>query len=231
MTDQPGVSWGNPGYLLSGARGLVRHVRLAQRGGWFPLLLLAAVTIGAFPVDRYGHYSHSCAASLSGAGQVCTRYSALSLWYWPAGLVLAYMVGGWFYVRRSRHRGVGTPTRPYVVAGAAFALLVAGVSVWAAGHPAVHAPPLVGLGYRLVSPAAAAGLALLLLARLERSWTLAAVTLTYLVVVLVPVDFGWVVARPSPWSFLPHLVIDAGVLLVGAAVVGIAQRASRRSCP
>jgi hypothetical protein len=241
MTDQPGVSLGDAGYRLSAARGLVRQVRQAQRGGWFPLLLLAAVTAGAIPVDRYGHYSHACTTGLAGLGQVCTRYSTASLWYWPVALVLAAGVAGWFYVRRCRRRGVGTPARPYVVAGAVFALLVTGVSAWAARHPLVPAQvlgfhvapgsPLAALGYRLATPASAAGLALLPLARLEHSWALAAATLTYMVVALVPVGSGWAVARVSPWSFLPQLVTDTGVLLAGAACVGLAQRAARRGAP
>lgn len=176
------------------------------------------MTTGAIPFDRYGHYAAACAGSPGGVGEICTRYSAASLWYWPAALVMAYMAAGWFYLRRSRRRGVGTATGPYLVAGAIFALLVASVSLWAARHPAMqvqvlglHVRPgtsLAGIGYRLVSASSAIGLALLLLARLERSW---------------------VVARPSPWSFLPHLVIDACVLMVGAAAIGLAQHATARA--
>jgi hypothetical protein len=224
--------------MLAGIRGLALEVRLAQRGAWFPLLLLAAATAGAIPVDRYGHYSGTCGAGPGGAGEVCTRYPDIAFWYWPSALILAYGAVGWFYIGRSRCRGVDTPTRPYLVAGAVLALLVTGLSLWAAHHPAIQADllglhlrsgtPLAGIGYRLISASSAIGLALLVLARLERSWAVAVVALAYLVVVLAPAEFGWVVARPSSWSFLPHLVIDACVLLAGAAAVGLAQRDSAR---
>jgi hypothetical protein len=133
---------------------------------------------------------------------------------------------------------VGTPTHPYLVAGAVFALLLAGLSVWAAHHPVLQAQvfglhvqsgtSLAGIGSRVISASAAAGLALVLLARVERSWVVAVVAVVYLVVVLAPVDFGWVVARPSPWWFLPHLVVGACVFTVGAGAVGVAQRVSGR---
>lgn len=220
--------------LLAGIRGLALEVRLAQRGAWLPLLLVAAVTAGAIPVDRYGHYVRACGAIPGGAGEICTRYSAASLWYWPTALVLAYVMAGCFYIRRSRRRGVGTPTGPYLVSGAVLALVLAGLSLWAAHHPVIQAQvlglhvrsgaSLAAIGSRLISASAAAGLALVLLARLERSWAVAVVALTYVVVTLAPVDFGWVMARPSSWSFLPHLVIDACVLLAGAAAIGLAQR-------
>lgn len=238
MANCPGTPAANPADLLTGIRGLALEVRLAQRAAWFPLLLVAAVTVGAIPVDRYGHYSGTCGASPAGAGEVCTRYSVLVFWYWPSALVVAYAAAGWFYIRRSRSRGVDTPARPYVVAGSVFALLVTGLSLWAAHHPAIQAQVLglhvrsgtwlADVGYRLISASAAIGLALLLLARLERSWAVALVALAYLVVLVAPVDFGWVAARPSPWSFLPHLVTDACVLLAGAAAVGLAQQNSAR---
>ncbi len=238
MANHPGISPADPADLLTGIRGLALEVRLAQRGAWFPLLLLAAVTLGAIPVDRYGHYSGTCGVTLGEAGEICTRYSAIAFFYWPSALIVAYGAAGWFYIRRSRRRGVDTPARPYLVVGAAFALLVTGLSLWAAHHAAIEAQVL-GLhlrsgtwlavtGYRLISESSAIGLALLVLARLERSRTVAVVALAYLVVVLAPADFGWVAARPSSWSFLPHLVIDAGVLLAGAAAVGMAQRNSAR---
>ena len=234
VANHPGMSPADPADLLAGIRGLALEVRLAQRGAWFPLLLLASATLGAIPVDRYGQYSGVCGAGPDGAGEVCTRYSAVAFCYWPSVLILAYGAAGWFYIRRSRRRGVDTPTRPYLVAGAVFALLITGLSLLAAHHPAIQAEllglhlrsgtSLAGIGYRLISASSAIGLALLVLARLERSWAVAVVALAYLVVVLSPADFGWVVARPSSWSFLPHLVIDSCLLAAGAAAVGLAQR-------
>ena len=61
-----------------------------------------------------------------------------------------------------------------------------------------------------------------------RSATLALLvfTLGYLVIVLVPITFGWVIPL-SPWSFLPRLVIGGSVLLLGGIGFALAQRPSR----
>jgi hypothetical protein len=70
---------------------------------------------------------------------------------------------------------------------------------------------------------------LLVLAWAEHNPALLAFTLGYLVIVLVPVDFGWVMVHPRPWFFLPHLVIDGSVLLLGALGFGLAQRSARQA--
>jgi hypothetical protein len=75
----------------------------------------------------------------------------------------------------------------------------------------------------------AIGLALLVLAWAERNVALLAVTVGYLVIVLVPIDFGWVIARPSPWVALPHLVIDGCFLLLAGLGFAVAQRPAGRS--
>lgn len=59
----------------------------------------------------------------------------------------------------------------------------------------------MGVLGRLISPGAAIGVALLVLARAERNRALLLLTLGYLAVVLVPVRFGWVL--DSPWYILP----------------------------
>ena len=86
---------------------------------------------------------------------------------------------------------------------------------------------LLGMGVlaRLISPEAAIGVALLVLAWAERNRALLLLTLGYLAVVLVPTRFGWVL--DSPWHFLPSLVIDGSVLLLGGIGFALAQRPSR----
>jgi hypothetical protein len=90
----------------------------------------------------------------------------------------------------------------------------------------------VGHGFdlvnRLASPGCAIGIALLVLAWAERNRALLAVTVGYLVTVVVPIDLGWVLTRPSPWVFLPHLVIDGGVLLLAGLGFAVAQRPAGR---
>jgi hypothetical protein len=242
MTTEPVRAGGDAGQALSLARDLAERVRRAQRGTWFPLVLFAGATFAAIPVDRLGQPSTTC-RSVDGAGsglRVCTVYTDAALVYWPIALVLAYVAIAAFYLRRSRNRGVGTRVQPYVLAGVVVALLLTGASFWQAHHPppgtydilGVHlSGEAAGLPFRLVGPGCAIGLALLVLAWAERSRALLVVTLGYLVIVLAPIDFGWTIAHPSRWAFLPHLVIDGGVLLLAGIGFAVAQRAARRSHP
>jgi predicted small integral membrane protein len=240
MTTQPAYAGGDPRQALWQAQELARGVRRAQRATWFPLLVFAAVTLAAIPVYRYGHFAKTCrsvpAPTPGPGGRVCSIYSSTGYVYWPIALVLAYAAIAAFYLRRSRARGVGTRIRPYVVAGIVIAVALTAISLWEANHPPVDPRDFLGLhvgqGFelvnRLASPACAIGLALLVLAWAERNRALLAVTVGYLVIVLVPIDFGWVLTRPSPWVFLPRLVIDGGVLLLAGLGFAVAQRPAGR---
>jgi hypothetical protein len=229
---------GDPRVELSRAHGLARRVRRSQRATWFPLLVFAVLTLAAVPISRSGHPSITACRAVPDAGlnaRVCLVHNSAAFIYWPIALVLAYVAITTFYVRHSRARGVGSRVRPYVIVGLALAVAVTVASVWAA-----HRPPLVGqhdvLGlhiegrglYGLVAPACAIGLALLVLAAVERSVALLVVTLIYLAIALVPIDFGWTIAFPSRWNFLPHLIIQGSVLLVAAIGFAAAQRPAQR---
>lgn len=244
MTDTPVPSPGTPHELLSTTHDLTRRVRNAQRGTWFPLLLLGVLTLAAIPVDRYGHYATTCRSihTPGGVGSVCTISSTWSFVYWPIALVIAYVAIAGFYIQRSRRRGVGTRIRPYIIAGIGIALLVTSISLWAAHHPpgaehdilGLHLQPQSSLTtflYRLPGPASAIGLALLVLSWVERNRALLVFTLAYLTIVLAPVTFGWVIARPSPWFFLPHLIIAGGVLLLGGIGFALTQPPSHQPTP
>jgi hypothetical protein len=129
--------------------------------------------------------------------------------------------------------GVGTRVRPYVIAGIVIAVLLSGAALWAAHHPVIAVRPIFGLRpqdwfYRFAGPGCAIGLALLVLAWVERNRTLVAVNLGYLAIVLVPINFGWVIARPSQWSFIPHLVIQGSALLLAGIGYTSAQRPARQ---
>ena len=236
MTSEPAYVGDDPRRLLSSARELADRVREAQRVTWFPLLVFAAVTFAAIPADRYGHYATTCRAvrAAEPAGRVCAAYSTAVFVYWPIALVLAYIGIAACYIHTSRARGVGTRVQPYVIAGIVIAVLLTCASLWAAHHPPVGEYDILGLLHvqgqvlnRLASPASAIGLALLVLAWAERNRALLLLTLGYLVVVLVPVNFGWVMTAPSPWFFLPHLIIDGSVLLLGGIGFALAQRPAR----
>jgi hypothetical protein len=212
----------DPHRLLADARRLVQRVRQDQRATWFPLLVFAAVTFAAIPVRRYsGHYMTCRAMS---PGRICTAYSNADLVYWPIALVLAYVAVVAFYIHRSRARGIGTRTRPYAVAGIIIALVLSGVASWELHHPLSD-----GLLYRLASPGAAIGVALLILVWAERNFSLLLLALTYIAVVLVPVTFGRVGFDP-PWYSLP--VVSQGTLLLAAGIgFAVAQRPLQSPAP
>jgi hypothetical protein len=235
MRNQSGPT-SDPQSLLSSTHELTHRVRLTQRGGWFPLLIFAAVTFGAIPFNRYGPHTIHCSAT-HGASKVCIAYSALALWYWPIALLAAYVVISWFYLRRSERRGVGTRVWPFVAVGAVLTLLVTGWAFWADAHPAFLAYTLhLQSGqpnrflYRIASPAGAIGVALLLLAWIERSRPMLIVTVVYLIVAVSTVGVGWF-AHPTPWASLPHLVIDGGVLLIGGILLAALQPGPGPSSP
>lgn len=212
----------DPVQLLSGSRALTRRVRATQRATWFPLLVLAAVTFAAIPVERWhGWLAMTCHPGHAGRSGFCVSYGVARFVYWPAALVLAYAVIAMFYLRRARARGVGPRIAPYVVAGITLAIALTGAALWAVRHvdPRVRSATLV---MRLTSPTAAIGAALLVLAWVERSRALAVLAAGYVVVVLTPVASRWAV----PWPSSRHLVVGGGVLLLAAAGFALAQRRS-----
>jgi hypothetical protein len=227
MTTESKYSGDDPRGLLSSASELVQRVRKAQRATWFPLLVFAAVTFIAVPVLRYSsRHLGPCVATAPGA-RACIAYSSAEFVYWPIALVLAYVAIAAFYVRRSRARGVETRVRPYAIAGIIIAVALTGAALLEAHTPpSASALNLIGLSafaHRLATPEAAIGFALLVLAWAERNRALLLLTVAYLAVVLVPVNFGWVVSSP-PWFVLPRLVIDGSVLLLGGIGFALAQR-------
>jgi hypothetical protein len=212
----------SPRELLAAVRDLTRQVRIAQRGTWFPLLVFAAITLAVIPVYRYApRHLGPCRSGPQGSS-VCAAVIPGVLVYWPIALVLAYAAVAGFYVHQSRLRGVGTRIRPYVVAGIVIAALLAAASLWRAFHPRIPlsiaqihvAPPTLSV-YDLATPAAAIGLALLVLAWVERNRALLAYSLVYLVIVLV--SSGRIIHSSSPWYFLPQLLVPAAMLLLGSA--------------
>lgn len=226
MTDASVPPQDGPRELLSTTRRLTRRVRQAQRGTWFPLLLFAVLTLAAIPVTRSSHHLVQCRPTPG--GKICIGYSPGAYIYWPLALVLAYAAITAFYVRRARRHGVGTPVRPYVVAGVILAAAATGASLWLVTHPGISlgwvSRPASGamVFTRLASPAAAIGLALLVLSRVERNVALLVFGLAYLVVV----GWGWMLTPHSAWLSQATL---AATLLLGSIGFGLAER--RASAP
>jgi hypothetical protein len=224
---------GDPQEALSRARELVRRVRATQRVTWFPLLVFAVVIFAAIPVVRYsGFHTVGCKTlpTPQGSGLACTAYSDALLVYWPIALILAYVAVAAFYVHQSRKRGVGTRVRPYVVAGIVLVVVLTGALMWALYDLPITGPHVQNTAtviWQLASPTTAIGIGLLVLAWAERSPALLVFTVGYLVIVLLPINFGWVLR--GHWAFTPRLVIVGGVLLLGAVVFALAQRHARLS--
>jgi hypothetical protein len=224
MTTGAAYPGDDPRRLLSHARELARRVRRRQRATWFPLLVFAALTLLAIPVRRYSGHHLDCRAVPGGSN--CRVYSDADFVYWPIALVLAYAAIVTVYLRRSRSRGVGTRVWPYAIVGSVVAVTLTGVALWEL-HQSRLGPD--GLPLRLASPGAAIGLALLVLARVERNRALLLFTLAYLAVVLVPVTFGRDLWDP-PWYALPA-VSQGGMLLLGGIGFALAQQPLRSSAP
>jgi hypothetical protein len=236
MTSHAAYTGNDPHQLLTSIREHARRVRMTQRATWFPLLVFAALTFAAIPAYRLtGLHTGSCAA-LPAGGRICTVESTAAFVYWPIALVLAYAAIAALYIRRSRTRGVDTPVRPYVIAGIILAAAVTSAALWVFHHPLARydlpglpgPPGLAGLYGRLATSACGIGLALLVLAWAERNGPLLALAIGYLAAVLLPITFGWVISLPG-WFFVPRLVIDGSVLLLGGIGFLLAQRPWQRA--
>ncbi|OIJ99082.1 hypothetical protein BIV23_29120 [Streptomyces monashensis] len=225
---------------------MTRRVRSAQRGTWFPLLLLGALTLGGILVGRFTFKVEavSCPAGDAAASSGCTLITQGSPVYWTLGLALAYAATAFFYIRRSRNRGVGTPVRPYILTGIALVGLVAATTFWSIRQGMVqpgdtvdlwglHLDPASGVTMfleRLTGPAAAVGLPLLVLSWVERSRALLLLTVVYLAIELVPLTDGWAgIPVTSPWSALPRFGVPGLLLLLGALGFGLAELPGKRT--
>jgi hypothetical protein len=218
----------DPRRLLADARDLARRVRVAQRVTWLPLFVLALVILGAIPVYLFSHPVLSDCQAVDD-GQVCRAWHQTAQIYWWTALALAYVVIATGYRRVARGRGVDARVLPYVLAGVGFAVAGAAfAAVWIAldspGYPDEPSQPVQFL-FRVFDLTGAIGWALLVLAWLERHVALLLFTLAYLVVVLVPVDFGWDLGGDR--QFVPMLAISGGLLLLGGAGFALAPRMRR----
>ncbi|MER7007904.1 hypothetical protein ABT297_33340 [Dactylosporangium sp. NPDC000555] len=229
MTSDAVPAGGDARRLLAEVRDLARRVRLDQRVTWLPLLVLALVTFGAIPVYSLGHPVLSDCRALSD-GQVCKVWFQAVAFYWWAALVLAYVVIAGGYVRVARSRGLGTRMLPYVLTGVALVVLSAaatGALLLLDPLPYPDSPSaFVVFLMHLIDPTGAIGLALLVLAWLERRVALLLFALGYLAVVLSPpIAAGW--GTSSWWGLPTQWVISGGLLLLGSAGFALAQRLRR----
>ncbi|WP_246383978.1 hypothetical protein [Micromonospora carbonacea] len=196
---------------------------------WVALLVLGAVTLVGIPFDWLAMTVH-CHPDTS-----CEFARRGVLFYWPSALLLAYTAIAVCYSRAARSRGLGARTLPYAIVGAATTVVFTAAWVAAALYFPHHPLPHQSLPYwwlvldRLVSPWGIIGIALVVLARIERNIGLLLFTLAYLALVLLvlPMNEGWGLAG---WGiqarFAAPQVVSGVLLLLGAA--GFFRAARRR---
>ncbi|MGX6606581.1 hypothetical protein ACWKSP_31325 [Micromonosporaceae bacterium Da 78-11] len=223
---------GDPRRLLADVQALAQRVRLDQRTTWAALLVLAVVTLVAIPVDFFAmkvdcHPDGSCAFTRRGM-----------LFYWPPAMVLAYAAIAVHYLRVARERGLGGRVLPYAITGAATTVVLPAawlaVFLYFRSHPYPDSP----LPYwyfvldRLVMPWGTIGVALLVLAWLERSVALLLFTAGYLasVLLVLPMSDGFSSPHLGIRAAMaaPQLIVGI-VLLLGAAGFARADRRRRRT--
>ncbi|TWF82321.1 hypothetical protein FHX44_118270 [Pseudonocardia hierapolitana] len=238
MTERSTGSVDTAREALSSSRQLARRVRHAQRGTWFPLVLLGLVIAAAAPFYRLGRHVVTCDPALGARGgvQIIDGGACVQVVGWPVGIywivafVLAYAAIAAFYVYRARNRGVGARVLPYVGTGIATGLVLGIASAWSQQLDIVGYFPTGPVAVGMV-PLISIGLALFVLARVERNWPLVVFTTGYLVVALLASGIG--TRRPGVsvgaglgpmWGFLPGLVVACGVLLLGGVGFALAER-------
>jgi hypothetical protein len=235
MTDDSALSADTARQVLSATEQLTRRVRQAQRGTWFPLVLLGVVVVAAAPFYRLGRHTVTCDPVLGARGgvELIHHGTCVQVVGWPAGVywisafVLAYAAIAAFYVYRARNRGVGARILPYVGVGIAAGLVFGIASAWTQELSLERMSPSGPVAVGLV-PLISIGLALFVLARVERSRPVLAFAVGYLVVALVACGVGPHGRGPSQvsplWSFLPALTVTGAVLLLGGAGFALAER-------
>jgi hypothetical protein len=238
MTDESAPSADIARQVLSTTHQLTRRVRHAQRGTWFPLVLLGLVVVAAAPFYRFGRHVVTCdpASGARGGVEIIDKGSCVQVVGWPAGvywilaLVLAYAAIAAFYVFRARSRGVGARILPYVGSGIAVGLVFGIASAWTQQLDLESYSPAGPVAVGLV-PLIAISLALFVLARVERSWAVLAFAAGYLAVAFLAygnglrrlaLGFGWNLT--STWGFLPGLLFAGGVLILGGMGFALAER-------
>lgn len=224
MTTDSVPAAGDPRRLLSDVRTLAERVRRDRQVTWVALLVLAAVTFVAIPFDWF-FLERDCQTVADGV--ICHVRNVS--FYWPPALLLAYAAIAVTYIGIARTRGLGARVLPYVLSGVALTALHTAAWLWMRLYLDSHPVPTHPFPYwlmlldRMVAPWGTIGLALLVLAWLERNVALVAFTLGYLAVVLVPLN----VAYRSTWDitgFLGPQIFDGVVLLLGAVGFGLARK-------
>jgi hypothetical protein len=221
MTTDSVSAGDDPRRLLSDVRSLAHRVRLDQRVTPVALLVLAAVSLIAIPID-WLFLNADCSPAIAASGSPCHIRGLSRGLYWLPALLLAYSGIAVYAVRATRARGLGARVAPYVFTGVTLAVLSAAGWLLAFFYldpsRTEPFPGWVMVLDRLIAPAGTIGVALLVLAWLERHVALFAYTVGYLVLVLLPTDLLRIpphVLGFHSFFLLPHLISGVALLLGG----------------
>jgi hypothetical protein len=170
------------------------EARLLRRGGWFPVLLFGAAELGSSPFYRVvlcGPRLVNCSgrtiqqpvvgpvliSPIAGPG----RWVSL---YWVIASACVFGITVAYYKHRGRITGIRGKTWPMVDTGAMLLAFVLMIGNWIDGWP-------FAVGTFGTEPLLIVGLSLLVLARTERSETLAVIALVYVGIVVVSLFYNY----------------------------------------
>ncbi|MEJ3745315.1 hypothetical protein WEI85_18725 [Actinomycetes bacterium KLBMP 9797] len=227
-------------HLLTDVRTLRLRARADRQGYGVPLLLSGLLTLGATPLyiqpadatgpaDQLTSQSPPDNPAVTGlGGDFLDRSAALGA-YWLVALLFGYLATLAWYRWHAHRVGVATPVRPYLIAG------VIGIAIGVAAPfvlefllinsnaPFGAVAPLATLSGRGLLPHLIIAAGLVVLARLERSRTLALLAAGFAVVVLLA---SAAVDTVSSYTFAIVAALPAAILLAGGAITLLRPRKS-----
>ncbi len=239
----PGGDAPAPASLLSDLSRLRRQARTARHAYWFPLVLFGLLICAAAPLYVAANGpSGTSAVELSSpatilGGMPGPAGGTIVGWYWAGALVAGYLLTvGWYWLH-ARRAGLKTPSRGYLLTGAALVALTIALPWLTREAPALSRVwiPAAGIWMRGTVAFLIIAAGLWVLARAERSRALALIALIYtgaaLLVSLYNVenvvfDLGWDPGSSQfAWrlSVLPDVLLPALVLLAAGGGAFLAQ--------
>jgi hypothetical protein len=237
-SSQPGARQPEQASLLAEMRALRGRTRTARHAYWFPLLLFGALTCTSIPFyvqpqARSGFSSGQVTAPiLPFFGGLAPLVSSAVAYYWLAALLAGLLATLVWYRWHARRVGVQTPSLGFTVT----TLILTAVAASIPPLSQVRNPHDLRFLDRLnvlypgdliirgTFPFVLIAIGLLVLARAERSWALAAIAAIYTGSALLAMlyDISNVTARlgwtPSPADqALPNILLPALILVLAGA--------------
>jgi hypothetical protein len=213
------------------------EARVVRRGGWFPVLLFGVAEVGASPLyttASCGPQRSACGVSLRPSSvlgpSILNPVGGPGRWislYWVVASACIFGITVAYYRHRGRVTGIRGKTLPMVETGALLLAFVLMIGNWIHGWP-------IAVGQFGTEPLLIVGLSQLVLARTERSKTLAMIALVYVGIVVVSLFYNYVNLFERPGlnalfhgevAYLPNVLIPGAYLIVASLLL---RRSTRR---